>query len=84
MGTSERPAIDDHAFMVPEALRSDLLKVALETSLVTREWYDTPAGARKPVPWRMRLRWKLGYWRESAAELAYRLISGHGVPEREW
>ncbi len=38
----------------------------------------------KPVPWRMRLRWKLGGWRERAAELAYRMVSGHDVPESDY
>lgn len=37
----------------------------------------------KPIPWRTRLRWRLGERREKAAELAYRLIAGHDVPERD-
>ena len=38
----------------------------------------------KPVPRRTRLRWWLGTQRERAAELAYRLVSGHDVPERDY
>lgn len=34
-----------------------------------------------PVPWRRRLRWRLADARERAAALAYRLISGHSLPE---
>ena len=37
----------------------------------------------KPVPRRTRLRWWLGTQRERAAELAYRLVSGHDVPESD-
>ena len=38
----------------------------------------------KPVPRRTRLRWRLGAQRERAAELAYRMISGHDVPESDY
>lgn len=38
---------------------------------------------RPPVPWHRRLRWKLSAARTRAAEVAYRLISGTDVPERD-
>lgn len=74
----------DDGFLIPETLRSQILATALETSLLSApDWHDAP-GTRKPVPYRTRLRWKLAGWRERAAELAYRMVSGHDVPEREW
>jgi hypothetical protein len=30
----------------------------------------------KPVPWRTRFRWKRAQWREQAARIAYRAITG--------
>jgi hypothetical protein len=39
---------------------------------------------RKPISRRTLRRWRLSARRERLAELAYRLIAGHDVPEREW
>jgi hypothetical protein len=38
---------------------------------------------RKPIARRARLRWWLSGRRERAAELAYRVIAGHDVPEED-
>ena len=71
-------------FLIPEGLRSEILATALEASVLSApDWHETPAGHR-PVSRRTRLRWKLAEWRERSADLAYRMISGHDVPEREW
>jgi len=36
---------------------------------------------RKPVPWRTRLRYRIGDLREKLARRAYRAIAGYDVPE---
>ena len=36
---------------------------------------------RPPLPWRTRLRYRIGDWRESLARRAYRIIAGYEVPD---
>ncbi len=77
------PQPERGGFLIPEGVRSEILKTALETSIMSApDWYGPVAG--KPVPRRTRLRWRLGAQRERAAELAYRLVSGHDVPESDY
>ncbi len=58
---------------MPEALRTDILRTALETALA-----QAGPNAPKPPPpsWRTRLRNKLSDWRERTARRAYRIIAG--------
>jgi hypothetical protein len=62
--------VTEHAMYIPV---SDELLMDCGAMPDTRE--------HKPIPWRTRLRWRLGEKRERTAELAYRLIAGHDVPE---
>ncbi|MGH3220036.1 MAG: hypothetical protein ACRDPY_15250 [Streptosporangiaceae bacterium] len=72
-------------FLVPPELASQLLSEHLQASALLRAWDDlAPPGERKPIPRRTRLRWWLAAQREHAAELAYRLISGHQLPDSDY
>lgn len=42
---------------------------------------------RPPLPpptWRTRVRYRIGAWRERAAERAYKIIAGYEVPKVDW
>jgi len=71
-------------FLVPEALRTEILRTALETAMIGPIDPDAP----KPPPptWRQKLRWKRGDWRERTARRAYRIIAGYwpGNGEDDW
>lgn len=72
-GPGDEPLITKHAmtFEVSEELLMD---------------YGVIPDTRPPLPpppWRTRLRWRWYSARTHAAEIAYKLISGYDVPERE-
>jgi hypothetical protein len=63
-------------FLVPPSLRSDILLTALQGSALLLG-PDEPAGSRKPLPWRTRMRHRADMWRNLAARRAYKAIAGY-------
>ena len=64
-------------FLVPEALRTEILRTALETTLAP---FDPNAPKPPPLPWRTRMRGKIEDritdWRVRTARRAYKVIAG--------
>lgn len=75
-------APEPDGYMIPPALKhSIMIQVSEELLMDTGVIPDTRE--HKSILWRTRLRWRLSDGRERAAELAYRLIAGHDMPDRE-